>query len=185
MKIKTMTMVSALLLAQSTMAAEERGYGQVGLSSFATVVATNIDGADNDELVGLGIFGDFAATDNFGARTTYARLEHNDTSDIEADVFELSVLGGTGLATQGFKAYGSVGFFDENWEFDTFRGDFEEDFNGIMGGAGLGYNWRYVGLDLSFNLRDPSDYEDFIEETTLIDGDVVAVSASLGIAARF
>jgi hypothetical protein len=50
-----------------------------------------------------------------------------------------------------------------------------------MLGAGIGYNWSPVSLELWVNLRDASDYEDFAGSGV----DITAASGGLGLSARF
>jgi hypothetical protein len=100
--------VSSLAVAQGE---EKEKHGHIGLASFATVIESNISGAQEDELAGPALFAGFAVNDNFGGRATIASQDHEDTENIEATAFEANFMAGTGLATEGFKAYGSFGFF--------------------------------------------------------------------------
>lgn len=59
--------------------------------------------------------------------------------------------------------------------------DEEYDFNGLMLGGGIGYNWNPVSLEFWINFRDASDYEDFGGGGV----DVSVASGGLGLSARF
>ena len=171
------TALTFCLTATSTVHAEEAPkHFQMGISSFATTVSFENSGIEDDEFTGFSLYGKGAPTDNFAMRGLYAQQEHDDFQGLDLNALEISALAGTGLATEGFKAYGSFGFFDEELEANNSS----IDFNGAMIGAGIGYNWAPVGIDFWFNLRDSSDYEDLFPGA-----DVVAASDGLGIAARF
>ena len=175
MKKIIVTTTMALGIASFANAEEPTKHAQVGIASFATVISNDLQGVQDDEFAGLSLYATGAPTDNFAVRGLYGQQEHDDIEGLDVSAFEISVLAGTGLATEGFKAYGSFGFFDEEWEA---RGS-TIDFNGAMLGGGIGYNWTPVGIDFWMNIRDASDYEDFGGF------DVAAVSGGLGIAARF
>lgn len=156
---------------------EEKRFS-AGIASFATVV--NYDtyyGSDDESFSGFALFGTAAVNNNVAFRLTWAKQSHEDYSQIDLTAVEGSLLAGTGLSTTGFKAYGSVGFFSETLEEDGYSEEF--DFSGLMLGGGIGYNWNPVSLEFWMNIRDTSDYEDYIP------GDVVAVSGGLGLSARF
>jgi hypothetical protein len=110
----------------------------------------------------------------------YYSTEHDDFSDLEADGFDLALYLGTGLASKGFKAYVGGGIFNETWELFGA----EEDFSGIQVTGGIGYNWDNIALDFIVGIRDPSDYEDFIEDNLFIDVDPAAVTGSLTLSIR-
>jgi len=159
---------------------EELKHFSVGVASYATTLRAETDyGSDDLDFGGFAVFGTGAINDNVGFRLTYADQDSDDDSDLESTAVEGSLIAGTGLATSGFKAYGSVGFFSETWEVSGFSG--EEDFSGLMLGAGIGYNWSPVSLELWVNLRDASDYEDFAGSGV----DITAASGGLGLSARF
>lgn len=172
---------TAVLLTGATVNAhaadEETKHVQVGIASYATVISNDVRGVEDDELSGFALQATGAPNDNFGIRGLYGQQEHDDVTGLDVNVLEASVLGGTGLATEGFKAYGSFGFFDEDWEF---AGD-SIGVSGAMFGGGIGYNWEPVSIDFWLNIRDSSDYEDVVGA----DVDLTAVSGGLGIAARF
>ena len=88
---------------------------------------------------------------------------------------------GTGLATQGFKAYIGGGIFSEEWESPART----ENFGGLQLNGGIGYNWDVVALDFVLGIRDPSDYEEFIQRVLFVSTDAAAVSGSLILSARF
>ncbi|WP_323751420.1 outer membrane beta-barrel protein [Marinobacter sp.] len=159
---------------------DEQKRFSVGISSFAT--ATSIDtyyGSEDENFSGFALFGTAAVNDNFAFRLTYANQSHEDDSNLDLTAIEGSVIAGTGLATTGFKAYGSLGFFNETLEYSGYSEEF--DFNGLMLGGGIGYNWNPVSLELWINFRDAGDYEDFVGG----DADATAASGGIGLSARF
>lgn len=152
----------------------------LGIASFATVIrADNGFASDSDDFSGFALFGTGAVNDNVGFRLTYASQSHDEDSNLDLTALESSIIAGTGLATTGFKAYGSLGFFSESLELSGFSEEF--DFNGLMLGGGIGYNWNPLSLEFWINFRDASDYEDFGGGRV----DVSAASGGLGLSARF
>jgi hypothetical protein len=151
-----------------------------GIASFATAVHTDtVYGTEKDDFSGFALFGTGAVNDNVGFRLTYAKQSLEDDSNLKLDALEGSVIAGTGLATTGFKAYGSLGFFSETMKMNGYSN--ELDFSGLMLGGGIGYNWNPVSLEIWINFRDSSDYEDLMGSGA----DVAAASGGLGLSARF
>ena len=151
----------------------------VGIGTYALNLAYSDDamGAD-DEFSGLAISAAYAFTDNVAVKGALYSMEHDDISGLDASGLDLVVVGGTGLATHGFKIYGGGGIFNETWEFAGYQ---DEKFSGIQLVGGLGYNWDVVSVDLSIAIRDSDDYADFIPGT----GEITAVSGGLTVSARF
>ncbi len=180
---KRVAMVAVLAVSSTTVFAEEISEDKrfsVGIASFATVVRADAGyGTETDDFSGFAIFGTAAVNDNVGFRLTYADQSNEDDSNLDLTAVEGSLIAGTGLATNGFKAYGSVGFFSETLEYSGYDAEF--DFSGLMLGGGIGYNWNPVSLEFWVNVRDASDYEDFGGGGV----DVTAVSGGLGLSARF
>ena len=85
-------------------------------------------------------------------------MEHDTVSAIDSTGYDLLAYYGTGLASQGFKAYIGGGLFKDTWEAIGFN----KSFSGLQLGGGLGYNWDSISLELVLNIRDSSDYEDFV-----------------------
>lgn len=173
---KTVMAIAFLSVAGISQAEEPMKHVQVGIASYATVLTTNERGADDQEFTGFALQATGAPNDNFGVRGLYGQQDDEDLPGLDVTTLEASVLGGTGLATEGFKAYGSIGFFDEDWE----AGAETIGFSGAMLGGGIGYNWEPVSVEFWMNFRDGSDYEDATGF-----GEVAAASGGLGIAARF
>lgn len=146
----------------------------VGIASSATVISTSYEDFD---FAGFSIFGTGAINDHLGFRLAYAKQSLEDNSDVKLDALEASFIAGTGLATTGFKAYGSVGVYSETIKQSGYS---EDDFSGAMFGGGIGYNWSPVSLEFWVNLRSTGDYEDLFGDI-----DVAAASGGLGLSARF
>jgi len=174
---KTIFVVAIATAATSALAeesAKEKRFS-VGLASYATVIS---DSTEDLDFSGFALFGTGAVNDNVGFRLTYAKQSWDDNSNLKLDALEGSLIAGTGLATIGFKAYGSLGFYSETLKAN---GASEEiDFSGAMFGGGIGYNWSPVSLEFWINLRSTDDYEEFAGGA-----DVTAVSGGLGLSARF
>lgn len=179
---KALIAASMSVLATSAFASEtdEQKRFSVGIASFATVVKYDTYyGSDDEDFGGFALLGTAAVNDNVAFRLTYANQSHEDDSNLDLTAIEGSVIAGTGLATTGFKAYGSLGFFSETLEYSGYSDEF--DFNGLMLGGGIGYNWNPVALEFWINFRDASDYEDFAGGNA----DVAAASGGLALSARF
>ena len=89
----------------------------VGLSAYALNLSYSDPAmGSDDEFSGLALNAAYAFNDNVAVKGAYYSLEHDDFSELEATGLDLSVVAGTGLATQGFKIYGGGGFFKETWE---------------------------------------------------------------------
>lgn len=174
---KAVFVIAASIAATPALADEpaEMKHFSAGIASHATVIS---DSTDDLDFSGFAIFGTGAVNDNVGFRLTYAKQSWDDNSDLKLDALEGSILAGTGLATTGFKAYGSFGFYSETLKANGTSN--EIDFSGAMLGGGIGYNWNPVSLEFWINLRSTSDYEDFAGGS-----DVTAVSGGLGLSARF
>ena len=119
--------------------------------------------------------------DNFDGRITVYSLDHDDFSSFDSDGYDMVLHWGTGLASQGFKAYIGGGYFKETWEFIGIK----ESFEGLQVDGGIGYNWNHIALDFIISFRDPDDYEKFIAKTFLFDTSADAYSGSLLLSFRF
>jgi outer membrane protein with beta-barrel domain len=180
---KKVAMISVLAISASPVFAEESAEEKqfsVGIASFATVIRTDTGfGTASDDFSGFALVGTGAVNDNVGFRLTYASQSHDTDSNLDLSALEGSLIAGTGLSTTGFKAYGSLGFFNETLEYSGFSDEF--DFSGLMLGGGIGYSWNPVSLEFWINFRDASDYEDFFGGGY----DVSAASGGLALSARF
>jgi hypothetical protein len=153
----------------------------IGAGTYATTV--NVDGKygdDDIEYEGLSLVATHAFSDNFAIRAGYFLLENNEKSKLDSVGLDLVAYYGTGLTTQGFKAYIGGGFFNDRWKFSTE----DEKFSGIQINGGIGYNWQVVSLELMLGIRTADDYADFVEDIGG-EGDVIAVSSSLLFSVRF
>ncbi len=181
--LKKVAMITAMAISATPTFADESTEGKqfsVGIASFATVIRADTGyGTGSDDFSGFALFGTGAVNDNVAFRLTYANQSHDNDSNLDLKAIEGSLIAGTGLASTGFKAYGSIGFFNETLEYAGFNEEF--DFSGLMFGGGIGYNWNPVSLEFWINFRDASDYEDFGGGGV----DVAATSGGLGLSARF
>lgn len=124
----------------------------------------------------------YAFKESMALRVSVHSLENDDMSSLESESYDMAMLFGTGLLEDGFKAYGGLGYFSDTWSLEGFSEDV--DFSGLLLTAGIGYSWEYVSLDLLVGAREVADYEDFVEDAGFY-GDVVAVTTSLTLSARF
>ncbi len=155
---------------------QSNGKFSAGVGSYALVVEA--DGYSEDQFAGFSVFGDYAFNDHFSLRGQYYSVEHDDFSELEASGLEANAYFGTGLASNGFKAFIGGGFYSEEMEADGF----DENFFGAQISGGIGYNWQKVSLDFTLAIRTAGDYADMLDED---EDDVVAASGSLNIAYRF
>lgn len=153
----------------------------LGIGTYRSVISLDAPLANDDELSGIAFTLGYAVSDMFALRGTYFSLEHDDFSEIESTGYDLLAYFGTGLASQGFKAYIGGGLFKDKWEF----GPFSESFDGLQLNGGLGYNWQSVSLDLVLGIRDPGDYEDFANSLFATSYTATAISTSLLLSYRF
>lgn len=168
-------------IANNTNSSPEMKHLNVGIGSYASTI--NVDGRYGDEdleFSGFSFSGSYNLNDNVAFRASYYSLEWDESSELESSGFDILAYYGTGLATEGFKAYIGGGLFTDTWEGD---GE-EEDFSGLQLSGGIGYNWEVVALDLIVGIRSADDYADMIEDFGG-EGDVTAVSASFVVSARF
>lgn len=154
----------------------------LGLGTYSSVIDFDALGAAKDEFSGAAFTFGYTVSDSFLLRATYFSLEHDDLSAIESTGFDFLAYLGTGLAKQGFKAYIGGGFFKDEWEVFGFS----ETFNGLQLSGGIGYNWESVSLDFILGIRDPSDYEDFVNNIPPVTNyTATAISTSLLLSFRF
>jgi hypothetical protein len=171
----------ASLMSLNIQSEEQEKKFNLGIGTYALTVVYSDSLLGDDDLSGFGLNAMYAFTDSFAIRGEYYSLDHDDSSSIEATGIDLVAYIGTGLATQGFKAYIGGGLFSETWESPTQT----EDFGGLQLNGGIGYNWDVLALDFVLGIRDASDYEEFIQKNLFVSTDAAAVSGSLILSARF
>jgi len=137
---------------------------------------------EDDEFSGAIITASYAFSDSLAIRGSIHSLEHDDVSELTSDSFDIIGYWGTGLQSEGFKAYIGAGLFSDTWELDGYQGD--ETFSGAVLSGGLGYNWEYVSVDFIVGARAAQDYADLVEEYGG-SGTIMAVTTSLVLSARF
>lgn len=181
--LSQIALISITSLLSLTIQAEEMEKKfNVGIGTYALSISyDNASSGADDELGGLGLSASYSFTDKFSIRGGYYSLEHDDFSSLDATGMDLTAYFGTGLASQGFKAYIGGGIFSETWDANGF----EEDFSGLQLSGGIGYNWNVMALDFLIGIRDASDYEDFVNTAFDASTDASAVSGSLMLSAVF
>lgn len=176
--ISTALLAASYLTSNSALAEgkQDNKHWQVGVGTYAVLIEA--DDYGDDDFTGFNLSTTYAINDNFAIRAQYYSTEHDDVSDLDLSGFDFVAYYGTGLMSQGFKAYIGGGFYSESMERDSF----DEDFSGAQLNGGIGYNWDQVSLELSAGIRSTGDYEDLIDDSGT---DVVAVSSALTLSYRF
>lgn len=182
--LSTVISGALLLTFSSQLLAVESSYDDekpmtIGVGTFAVVFDAEDDDHGEDEFAGVNLSATYAINDHMAIRAQYYRLEHDDLNDLDLKGFEANIYGGTGLLTEGFKAYGGGGLYSEKLAYNSYV---DESFSGVQFSGGIGYNWPHLALDFGVSVRSVGDYADFVGED---EDDVVAVSSSLTLAFRF
>jgi len=147
----------------------------VGFGSYAITVDHEEKG--DDDFSGLTTSTTFAFSDNMSIRGQYYALELDNSSDVDVSGFDVSIFYGSGLVSEGFKAYIGIGLYSETHDSKNI----DDDFGGVSLNGGIGYNWKSVYLDLSLGIRSTGDYEDLYDDGT----GITAVSCSLVFGFRY
>jgi len=177
---RLMGFLVALLLVTPAYA-DELKHGEIGVALYSSVIASDHSDYSDDELSGIAIYGTSIFSKNAALRSLFAMLNHDGFSEIDSNIFELSLIFGGGLGQTGWKGYAGPGFFSDKWSAPGFS----KSFNGLHLIAGFGYNWDDIALDAWWTFRDSSDYEDFVEDAVGESVSLSAVSFGLGLSARF
>ena len=149
----------------------------VGVQSLTI---TNDD--EDAKFSGSIITASYAFSDSLAVKGSIHSLENDDYSELISDSFDIIGYWGTGLQSEGFKAYIGAGLFSDTWEVDGYQED--EKFSGVVFSGGLGYSWEYVTVDFMLGARQAEDYADLVEESGG-SGTIMAVTTSLVLSARF
>lgn len=152
----------------------------IGGGTYGSAIASD-DFSNDIEFSGVAFSFGYAFTNQFAFRGTYFTLDEDTLPELESRGFDLNFYLGANLATPGFKAYVGGGLFKDEWSI----GGGKESFSGLQLSGGLGYNWESVSLDFLLNIRDASDYEDFINEGSFYQADVGVATGSLLVSVRF
>ncbi|VAW59306.1 hypothetical protein MNBD_GAMMA11-1011 [hydrothermal vent metagenome] len=180
MKYQILSLLFILGLSTTAKADVEKNIN-IGFASYALTIAYGDAFIGDDDYSGAGISVLYAMSNTFALRGTYYSMEHDDLPELENTGYDFVAYWGSGFTKEGFKAYAGGGFFTEDQEIFGFS----DSFSGLQLNGGIGYNWSVISLDLTLGIRDPSDYEDFIQQNLGISVSAVAVSTSLILSARF
>lgn len=174
-------LLSALLLGTQVQANEQNSVAKtnwsLGIGSYAFSLVNDDNSNADLDFSGLNISAGYAVNNHFQIRGTYFHLENTDFSKVKSKGFDLMAYGGTGFSRKGIRGYGGAGFFSDKW---SAQGE-SDSFSGIQLGAGLGYNWGPVAVDLVISLRQANKYEDFMFQS----GTYVAASGNLTLSYLF
>jgi hypothetical protein len=153
----------------------------VGIGTYGSTVAYDNSNLSDDDFSGGALSFAYVFTDQFAVRATFFSLENNDDSNWDSKGYDLLGYFGAGMLRHGFKGYIGGGLFRDKWEY----GGYDQTFDGLQLSGGIGYNWDPVSLDLIIGIRDPGDYENFVNNIPGSDASATVVSSSLIISARF
>ncbi len=168
-----------LLFFTNVHAGEEEKKFSIGLGTYGFTIDYTDPAYVNREFGGLAINATFAANDNIGIRGAMYSLEadnedYNVYDGTDSSGYDLTIIAGTGLATEGFKIYGGLGIFNDTWSKPGYS---DVEFSGLQFVGALGYNWEVISLELSFGVRETDEYT--------FNADVAsAVSAGLSLSVR-
>lgn len=179
--ITSAILASSLIFSNVTFADESKEIKNwsVGVGVQSLTVTNDYE---DDKFGGNIMTASYAFSDSLAVRGSIHSLEHDDSSDLSSDSFDIIGYWGTGLQSEGFKAYIGAGLFSDTWELDGYQGD--EKFSGLAFSGGLGYSWEYVTVDFMLGARQAEDYADLVEEFGG-SGTIMAVTTSLVLSARF
>ncbi|WP_300667814.1 hypothetical protein [Desulfoluna sp.] len=179
--------VCMMMTAGSAVAAENGSKFKLGVGTYGLIIEGDsaTQGTDDDTFYGGALVGTACFTQHVAIRGAFYATEHEDYSDLEMSGMDLQLLLGTNFY-EGFNVFGGIGVYSETLEMSggSFNGvsiNAEKDFSGAQASFGVGYSWSKVSLDYVINIRDKSDYEDFIREysgTNSVDN-IVAVSGGI------
>ncbi|MBA3981140.1 MAG: hypothetical protein C0462_11120 [Alcanivorax sp.] len=153
---------------------------EVGGALYSTIVDNNLAAFDEDKFSGFALQGTYIINRNVSFRGFFASQSHDDVS-IRSRITEVSALFGGGFGREGWKGFVGPTIFRDSWS----GSGISQTFSGLGMQFGFGYNWESLALDLTWTIRDSSDYDDFYSDTfgSSIDTDVI--SFALGLSARF
>ncbi len=175
----TLLISCTLLFFTNVHAGEKEKKFSIGLGTYGFTVDYTDSAYINREFGGLAINATFAANNNIGIKGAMYSLEaDNDDYNVydgtESSGYDLTLIAGTGLATEGFKIYGGLGIFNDTWSKSGYS---DAKFSGLQLVGGLGYNWKVIALEFSFGIREADEYQ--------FNADVAAaVSAGLIVSVR-
>jgi hypothetical protein len=140
---------------------DDEKHFSLGISHYRETIATSDSDVEDNVFSGTALTISYSFSDHMRISSSIFKTEHEDNSSWKSDGYDILLHFGTGLATKGFKAYGGFGLFKDKWTLSSFS----ESRSGIQGGGGIGYNWENISIELTINLRQVSEYEEFIERT--------------------
>ena len=154
-----------------------------GISSFAEIQkASYYDGFESElNFAGLQFNGAANFNDNTQAQLSFYNAKEEDLSQIKVSGTSVKLNLGKGFQNKGFKAYGSLGFFNETLENTSTN--FKDKVNGLEFGGAIGYNFEIVALDWGFTIRSTSGYEK--DNIFGSDADVTVTTGFLALSANF
>lgn len=151
---KSILAASILLMgATATPAMAEEGRGSVGLGTYSLIVTPTV--GVSDTFIGTALVGSYDFTDLFSVAGHFYALEHDVSSFIKMDGYDVMVR--VGKNDLGFTYFGALGYYSETMSASTSTTTF--DYSGTLLGYGIGYNWESVNVTWEGSLRSTGDYE--------------------------
>jgi len=132
----------------------------IGVGSFALNYESDQQSADWN---GFTLRGTMISSKHFAMR---GRIYNTEASGFWGNTQEISGFDFSGLLgtnwNQGINFFGGFGFYSEDLTDDLQPDD---SWSGLMLSIGLGYQWQNASLELSGDLRDPSDPEEYADDS--------------------
>ena len=165
-KITLAVFASSLTISNITLANDDPQTKKQWTAGFG-LYALSLDNEikSNVNFAGLNASNTFSFNDTLSIRGQYYALNHDKPSNTNVNGFEVSVLYGTGLTSEGFKAYIGAGVYSETHVIENINKNYA--CVQLSGGGGIGFNWNSISLDLSLGIRTTGDYEDVSNETNI------------------
>ena len=154
-KIPLLLCLSALSLGAN---AQDKPSFSVGISSFAVSQDATLAGFGSGEInySGFQLLGAMSLNDNVQAQVAFYSVTEDEIGDLKLSGNTIRMNFGKGFQKEGFKAYGTIGFFNEKIKVPGAS----EGASGLEFGAAIGYNFEAVSVDYGFTRRNSSDYEE-------------------------
>jgi len=183
MNFKTLPLIFCISTLSVAASAQEQLSFSAGISSFAEIQkASYFDGEESEyNFSGLQFNGAVNFSDNAQAQISLYSAKEEDISELKVSGTNIKMNLGQGFQNKGFKAYGSLGLFNETLEITT--SDYEEKVSGLEFGGAIGYNFEVVSLDWGFTIRSTSDYE--TDNVFGSNTDVTVTTGFLALSANF
>jgi len=176
-KFKTIPLLLCLSTFSLGVNAQDKPSFSVGISSFSVSQDVTYSFGEGElNYGGFQLLGAVSLNDNVQAQIAFYNVSEDDASDLKLSGNTIRMNFGKGFQNEGFKAYGTIGLFNEKIKVPGAS----EDVSGLEFGAAIGYNFEAVSVDYGFTIRNSSDYEEKYAAN-----DVTTATGSLSLTANF